>query len=150
PSKPTPPIKSEAKEVLVTIVVRDARGHHVSGLKSSDFQVFEDGKPERIVGFGVETMAPAPARIAQGANAVQVGQSRAKASNNAPKSKDPLATYLIIVDTVHSSFANFTRVRGALSKFLEKERSTDAQYALIALGRELQLVQDSTRDPEKI
>jgi VWFA-related protein len=50
------------------------------------------------------------------------------------------------VDTLHSSFQNFGRVRAALGKFFENERATDAQYAVMALGRELKVVQDSTRD----
>ena len=50
------------------------------------------------------------------------------------------------MDTLHSSFENFKRVREALGKFFEKEQTADAQYAVMALGRKLEVVQDPTRD----
>ena|ERR1700730_14228750 len=51
-----PRIRSEAKEVLVPVVVMDGRGRHISGLKASEFQVFEDGKPQHVVSFSTESM----------------------------------------------------------------------------------------------
>jgi VWFA-related protein len=52
-----------------------------------------------------------------------------------------------VVDTLHSSFANFTRVRNALTKFFQQESSADSQYALMAVGLQIQAIHDSTRDP---
>src|SRR5262249_19548606 len=59
---------------------------------------------------------------------------------------DPRRTYLVVVDTLHTSSASFNRVREVLTKFFEKERSADTQYSVIALGRNVKVVQDSTRD----
>lgn len=68
-----------------------------------------------------------------------------KTANTAPQ-----RTYLICVDTLHSTFTNFARVRQALHKFFEEEQGGDSQYALMALGRELTVVRDSTRNPADI
>jgi len=65
---------------------------------------------------------------------------------NPASSYTPRMSYLVLVDTLHSSFANFGRVRKALAKFFEKEPAADAQYAVMTLGRELKVVQDSTRE----
>lgn len=42
------------------------------------------------------------------------------------------------------------RMRDALKQFFAQEQSDDSQYALMALGRNLQVVTDSTRDPQII
>ena len=51
-----------------------------------------------------------------------------------------------MIDTLHSSFASFGRVRDALLKSLRQEQGTDTQYALMALGRDLTVIKDSTSD----
>lgn len=135
-------IRSDVQEVIVPVVVTDAKGHHVPGLKAGDFEVFEDGKPERIVAFSVESMTPTPIDEAAANGG---GRSNARAAAG-----DPRRTYLIVLDTLHSSFANFGRVRKVLEQFFQKEQSADAQYALMALGRQINVVQDSTRDVSAI
>lgn len=50
-SFPTPTIKADVRQVLVPAVVTDKEGQPVSGLKESDFVVFEDEKPQHIVAF---------------------------------------------------------------------------------------------------
>jgi VWFA-related protein len=146
--EPAARIQAEVNEVLVPVVVTNGRGQHTSGLKISDFQVLEDGKPERIVAFRTELMTT-PARELSGATAIATGASHGP---SAPLTSpvDPRQTYLVIIDTLHSAFANFGRIRNALQKFFEKERSAEAQYALIALGRSPLVVQDSTRDASAI
>jgi VWFA-related protein len=147
PPEQTPRIRTEVREVLVPVVVTNGRGRHITGLKASDFQILEDGKPERIVAFRSERMAAAGSEPPAIAGTAPAGAAPA---TTAASHDDPRQTYLILIDTLHSAFANFSRIRGALGKFFEKERSGDAQYALIALGRSAVVVQDSTRDVSAI
>src|SRR5215472_1329185 len=49
-------IKVRVNLVLVRVVVRDAAGKIVSGLKQDDFQVFDKGKRQKISAFNVETL----------------------------------------------------------------------------------------------
>jgi VWFA-related protein len=142
-AQPSPAIRSEVKEVLVPVVVTDGHGHHVLNLKTSDFQILEDGQPQRIVALSTESSAG----VAGLRDSTLTGVPAASAAPAAPRGPDtPRSTYLILVDTLHSSFANFNRVREALGKFFEKEQGADAQYAVMALGRQLKVVQDSTRN----
>jgi VWFA-related protein len=147
-SQPTV-IRTEVRQVLVPVVVTDQRGHHVPSLKASDFQVLEDGRPQQIVALGTENTAPVPVSI--DASAAGIGGSSRGMPNSgattAPTSPNtPGMTYMILVDTLHSSSADFARVRAALGKFFEKEPAADAQYEVVALGREPHMVQNSTRD----
>ena len=51
--QPPPVIRSFVNEVLVPVVVRDAQGHALGNLTKSDFQVFDNGKPQTITGFTI-------------------------------------------------------------------------------------------------
>jgi VWFA-related protein len=51
---------------------------------------------------------------------------------------------------MHSAFSNSARVSDALKKFFSQEQGEDSQYALVALGRKVHVLQDSTRDSAKI
>src|SRR5580658_5392675 len=71
-AQPNPPIRSEVKEVLVPVVVTDGHGHHVLNLKMSDFQILEDGNPQRIVALSTESIAGGPFSVDQAATAKPV------------------------------------------------------------------------------
>ncbi len=136
-----PKITVNAQEVLVPVVVTDKKGHHVTSLKASDFDVFEDGVKQKVVAFS-KTFDP-------GASLVESPNRAAGNSTAAPVIKPadaPMRTYLVCVDSIHSSFANWGRARAALSKFFAGEQDSEAQYALINLARRLEVIQDSTRD----
>jgi VWFA-related protein len=146
-SSPTPTIKADVRQVLVPAVVTDKKGQPVSGLKESDFVVFEDEKPQHIVAFSkmfgssLETIAtdlPAVSRAAPASSRV--------APISEVGSNSPAHTYLVCVDTLHSSFTNLYQARHALIKFFQGEQDEKAQYALINLGRQIEVIQDSTRD----
>jgi VWFA-related protein len=60
---PSAVIKAKVNEVLVPVVVRDAKGRAVRNLSKEDFQVFDNGKPRTITGFTINKRAdenPAP------------------------------------------------------------------------------------------
>ena len=48
-----PVLRAAVNEVLVPVVVRDARGQSVGGLTKDDFQVFDNGKAQAITGFTI-------------------------------------------------------------------------------------------------
>lgn len=139
-------IQANVNEVLLPVVVTDKAGHHVTGMHASDFHITEDGVPQDLVSLTTSTSAN---------ELVSVPHSRSvpantSASNAEAVSSSPKRTYLICIDTLHSSFSNFGRVRKALQKFFDKEEAGDSQYAIFALGRQIQAIQDSTRDPATI
>jgi VWFA-related protein len=151
PQQPVPRIIANVKEVLVPVVVTDAKGHHVTDLKRSDFKVSEDGVPQEIVAFRTTVdSAPEAGQETGHAASPPAGKPAKPVHRPAAASNAVRRTYLIIIDTLHSSFANFGRARDALLKSLRQEQDTDTQYALMALGRELAVVKDSTTDAGEI
>src|ERR1700722_7288528 len=51
------PIKVASNLVVVRVVVRDARGVPVEGLKKEDFHLFDRGKEQTIIQFEIEGSA---------------------------------------------------------------------------------------------
>jgi len=141
-------ITANVRQVLVPVVVTDKKGHYVTDLKASDFQVFEDGAPQKIVAF-----SSGPDSLILGSDGRTVTHLESSAPVSVPQKTDSgglRRSYLICVDTLHSSFANFASVRDALRKFFEQQASDDAQYALVALGRDIVMLHDSTRNPSEL
>jgi len=127
-------------QVVVPVVVTDAKGHRVTGLKVEDFEVLEDGVPQKILSFslGGEPVAASVAVSAPAGPAPDASDSGTR------------RTYAICVDTLHSTFANFPPVRTALEKFFEKETRTDSQYWLISLGKKPEVLQYPTSAPRNV
>lgn len=135
-------MKVDVNQVLVPVVVADKHGHSVTGLAAGDFEVFEDGEPQRLTAFSTENdltattlkagsplPAPSSAMIPQGA---------------------ARRTYIICLDTLNSSFTNLAGVTSALQKLFKREEGSDSKYALVALGRQPMVIRNLTRDPNDI
>ncbi|MDR3719125.1 MAG: VWA domain-containing protein [Bryobacteraceae bacterium] len=138
-----PAIRVDVRQVVVPVLVRDSDGHQASGLKLADFRVLEDGVEQTITAFQVETSGqaeletpPAPGKPA--------AQPAAPAEAALPKIRH---TYLICIDAMHAAFGNLHYAREALQKFFASQRAGDSQYAVIALGRSMNVLRNLTQDP---
>jgi VWFA-related protein len=104
----------------------------VGGLKSSDFKIFEDGIEQDLAYFSSDSAA-----------SVDDVSTLAKA----PARTGPRHSFVICIDALHTSAASIARIRGALENLFEKEKSSDSQYVLISIGRQLQVLQPATMNP---
>jgi VWFA-related protein len=132
-----PVIRLDVQQVLVPVVVTDKKGHHVTGLRASNFRILEDGVPQDIAAFSTDAAA-----------SVNDIQALSK-SEPAPRT-GPRRTFVICVDTLHTAPANAARMREALETLFEKEKPSDAQYVLIGIGRQMQVLQAATTNPLEI
>lgn len=128
-------IRVDVQQVLVPVVVTDRKGHHVSGLRVSDFQIFEDGVRQEIASFSSD---------AAGSVDDMAALSKPASAERAPA---PRHTFVICIDALHASPASAARTRAALENLFEKEKTTGAQFVLIAIGRQLQVLQAATPSP---
>ncbi|MGD1071071.1 MAG: VWA domain-containing protein [Bryobacteraceae bacterium] len=148
-----PRIRLDVQQVLVPVVVTDAKGHHVSGLHASDFRIFEDGVEQKIAAFSSDTAASVDdigALTKAASNASGTTGSGASAPAAASAFAPPRRTFVICIDTLHTAPANAGRMREALENLFEKEKPADAQYALVGIGRQLQVLQPATANPLEI
>ncbi|MGH9583440.1 MAG: VWA domain-containing protein [Bryobacteraceae bacterium] len=146
---PIPTLQANVREVLVPVLVTDKKGHPVSNLQRSDFAVFEDGVPQHIVAFNKTYSASLnpSTRPARGGSA---NESSRAALGSHTGSNSPIRNYVICVDTLHSNLGDVVRAQRTLKKFFQHEHDPKAQYALMILGRNIEVIQDATRDPSAI
>jgi VWFA-related protein len=72
-NQPAVVFRSGASVVSVDVVVRDASGNLVRGLRPEDFTILEDGRPQRIQTFSFEEIVDRPAPLQQVPVAVLAG-----------------------------------------------------------------------------
>ncbi len=135
-----PVIRVDVRRVLVPVIVTDAKGHPVNGLKASDFHLFEDQVEQPIASFTAAASAAPEAVAAAG--------ERPVVSNSTTTAPDH--TFVICIDALHSAFADSARTRDALTHLFEKEKAAGSKYVLLSIGRQLRVLQSATTDPAAI
>jgi VWFA-related protein len=105
-------------------VVTDASGNPVPNLAPEDFQVLEDGKPQRITNFllvGHRHTTAGEAPSAKPAPPVAPGQG----------ASEPIRHVVIVVDDLHLARATVDPARVALEFFLAEQVAPEDEVALV-------------------
>jgi VWFA-related protein len=112
-------IRRETRLVLVDTVVTDKKGNYVRDLSQKDFKVYEDNKEQPVVSFSAETDSSGPSSA----------QRR----------------YLILFfDNSTMDQPEQIQARGAASKFINANASSDHLMAVVDFGGALHIVQNFT------
>ena len=114
PPSPQPPIRTNTLLVEVDTIVTDGKGQFVTGLTADDFEVLEDGRPQKIE------------RIYSVAGTVVKATSAASPAEAAPISSPvpataPPRTFVLLLDQEHLQEGAFKRLRDAAITFLTSE-----------------------------
>ena len=110
-------IATQASLVQLEVVVRDAQGRTVSGMRPEDFSILDAGVPRTIVGFSVETGAAltAPGR-----------GPKLTVDAIVP----PPRSTLLFFDDLHSSPAEMQRMQTVAAHFLKSGLGPGARAAI--------------------
>jgi VWFA-related protein len=140
--------KMNAELVLTNVVARDTRtGELVSGLKQSDFSVFENGKQQHVSTFDFETV-----EMAAPLHEATVSGLAAGSSVNKPvvvAKPEELRNHRLIVmffDLTSMQPEDLDRSVKAAQEFLRNKMQPADLVALISLGNALKVDQDFTAD----
>jgi VWFA-related protein len=136
-------IRVDVRQVLVPVIVTDKKGHSVGGLTPSDFQIAEDGVAQEIVAFTREIASRAGAPTAA---SVRAGSAPIPGPGLAVTTAAPKHIWIICLDALHTSSADFVRARDAINRALTNGSSAGDQYALVSIGRQLHVLQPATSD----
>jgi VWFA-related protein len=128
---------AKAEIVRLDVVVTDEQGKLVGNLGREDFDVLEDGKPQRLADFVF--LAGSGAGRGGGQPAATEGASAAEPGQN------PGRYIAIVVDELHLSRRSLEPVRGLLARFLDRTAAADDYIALVSVGSPTGIVQP-TRD----
>ena len=155
-SKETPVIFTSGTNVVpVTVVVRDSKGHAVGNLNVEDFQLFDNGKPQMISKFAVETQAPEPAAKPDAAPAPKEATTAtpetpasgsALADANPEGIPDRFVAYLF--DDLHASLADLVYTRDAAKRQIDSSlHALDRAAIYTTSGHQMQ---EFTSDRQKL
>jgi VWFA-related protein len=109
----------EVEVVRLDVLVSDASGAPVPSLSREDFQVLEDGKPQRIVEF------------------LLAGRRRTAASDTSSEARGPAPVddvrhIVIVIDDLHMARETIEPAKSALQTFLAEQVAPDDKVALVA------------------
>lgn len=121
-----PTFRSSANLVEVTVIVRDANGNFVPDLTVDDFEITEDGKPQRVQTLYV---ARAPGTNVTAASSGAPDASGARAAERA---------FLFLFDMPHLSPGSLTKAREAVRKFSTERLQASDLSGMAAIGGTVQ------------
>src|SRR5271167_1789211 len=136
---PTITIRVNTRLVVVDVVVRDKKGQPVTGLKSEDFTLEENGKKQRVSVF-------VPPGITNHAVATPVP---AGVLSNHPENVSPAGVpTVLLLDAANSSFTNQAYARSQMLKYVLEQGQTGRPMAVLTLTNRLSVLQQFTSDPQ--
>jgi VWFA-related protein len=130
-------IRVEANLVMVKVVVRDAKGRPVSGLRKQDFRLLDNGKAQEIAGFAVETATSKAAAPAPGAP-------------NSPPATAPVPQRFVALyfDDLHMEFGAVGQTRDAAWRYISAMMRPEDRVAIFTSSGQNRL--DFTGDAGKL
>jgi VWFA-related protein len=140
-------IRAERNVVLVRVVVRDAKQRTVGDLHKEDFQLFDDGKPQEVTAFSVETASPKSATT-------EVRSSPAASTDTATPILLPSVTaapqrfVALFFDDLHIEGKGIGRTRDAAWRYVSTGVQPQERVAIFTSSGEPQL--DFTDDQAKL
>lgn len=132
-----PTFKSSVRVVPVDVVVTNSKGEPVTGLHQEDFQILEQGKPQRISSFHEYTGAPPVA-------AAPSSLPRNVFTNRAEEPPGEAVTVLLL-DSLNTPLSNQLLVHQQVLKYFHSMKPR-TPIAMFKLSSELRLLQSFTSD----
>ena len=149
-----PVIRVTVDLVQLDAVVTDSQSHHVTGLKPGDFQILEDGKPQKITHFSYV----AGTTFARG----QTPVSRAPLKNpgKSPEAIPPPAralrpeevrrTIVLMADDLGLSSDDIPNVRKAMKSFVEGQMQAGDLVSIMTTSGGTGAMQQLTKDKRQL
>ena len=150
-STETPVIfRSGTNVVPVTVVVRDSKGHVVGNLNVEDFQLFDNGKPQMISKFSIETLTPESGASAPKPTPAATPATPASAATLADASPDGIPDRFVayLFDDLHASLADLVYTRDAAKRQIDSSlHALDRAAVYTTSGHQMQ---EFTGDRQKL
>jgi len=125
------PFKSGVALITTDVVVRDQSGQFLSDLKIGDFEVLEDGVPQKLVSFSMThggrmfniTSAPSPAKV----EGIVLPETRPAADASG-------RVFFVFVDDAHLNFRDTARVRQLFTQISEELIHDGDLFGIVSTG----------------
>jgi len=126
PGQQVPTFRAGVNFVRVDVIVTDSRGNAVKDLALADFEVFEDGKPQKVETFKLIDLAAAPERAGELAREI-----RTDSDEEYEAARDDVRLIAVFLDDYHVRRASGMSVRTPLAGFIAKQLAPGDMVALM-------------------
>jgi VWFA-related protein len=147
---PDTTIRITVNLVQVDAVVTDSNGRAVTSLEAKDFEILQDGKPQKITHFAyIPTLPAQPA-------AVSAAVAENKVTPPVPMPPAVLRpsqvrrTIVLMVDDLGLSFESMDRVRRALKNFVDQQMQPGDLVAILRTGAGVGALQQFSSDKRQL
>jgi VWFA-related protein len=146
PAAQQPPLtfRAEVNYVEVDARVLDQNGKFMTDLKPADFQVFEDGKPQKITAFSLVNIPVE--RVTRPLFASQPIEPDVRTNLEGADGR----IYLIVLDDLHTSALRSQRSRAAARLFIEKYIGANDTAAVVYTSGRVDASQDFTNSQRRL
>jgi VWFA-related protein len=138
-NQPSPTLQVQAREVLLPVTVRDKKGALVTSLTAADFTLAEDGRPQTIKSFSVQSNLPfllgLEVDTSRSVESAMDSERKAAAKfvdlmlpADAKDAKQGDEAFLIHFDHEVELLQDFTNSRARLDKELDEMGPTSAEH----------------------
>jgi VWFA-related protein len=124
------PLRVLVNLVPVRVIVRDSKGHVITTLHKEDFLLYQDGKPQIISNFSVETLASAAHPVVQ-SNPAPPGQAGEAAP---PVFLPPSRFVALLFDDEILNQQDLMQSRNAASKYLDTSVNPTDRVAIFTVS----------------
>jgi VWFA-related protein len=133
PDKRQSSYRVRVNAVLVKAIVTDKKGNPVTDLTSNDFRVYDDGKPQEIQTFALESFGSPEAEATKA--------PEEKTPSPAPEHSNarPRMISIIIDDLTMESVQEFPRIVDAVKKFIKTDMGATDQVSIMSGSRKVGL-----------
>jgi VWFA-related protein len=131
----SPPFRAETALVTVDAVVVDREGQPVTGLRAEDFEVLDEGAPQKVEFFQPAAAVARDASMRRAAAAPASGGGRV--ATNVGVQADAARSFVLLFDDVHLTREQGEAARRALLQFVETELTDGDLVSLVVPGSAL-------------
>lgn len=144
-----PTFVSHSQLVLVPVIVHDASGHHIPGLKKEAFRLDENGKPQTVKIFEeVITEKIGPSAAPNASPGSNVAEENKGFSNVVVADAQARRVTIIVLDMLNTPAQSQVRARTELIKYLSKTVDSSEPVTLLGLSSSgLHQLHSFTTDP---
>jgi VWFA-related protein len=128
PDKSQPTFRTAVNVVVINATVLDKQGNPVADLAQSDFKIYEDGKPQVIQTFELESYEP----IQSKETATAEGAPRHTAAVTRRTPTRPRMISLLIDDMTSPAHDKYPLIIQAVTKFIEQDVVPGDQVAILS------------------
>jgi len=130
---PSASISAQSNLVQLGVVVRDHKGQPVSGMNASDFELFDDGKPQRITIFSEQRADDSPLKPVSdsAASSSKAPSTQSAASPRSGSARASRSRYIaLFVDDDHSELLGLRKSELAIDNLISSSLQPNDHVAL--------------------